>query len=304
MNFTPTFTSQFLQGFAMLPGGAKTLILLFYRALEYVLAMYSLPLEVYLRFRWGTRALTLFQVCFLVSLPVSSLLLTGSSLLTLFLLGSAVLGVCHFVEARQWERRPGAPHRMSHLWGEPVVWVWVARQLARRGWVPGRLFSEMSVLRFFEPATGLVGVGLVFLPPTRPLGVLLLVSGTALFAKRHVLYSRILDARRDRRDAVVLGQMLSDEGNADRDGGTLGETFEVRLVVPLVRRAEPPPPPVPVPLAVARIVAPPDAAGRPRVECPACRSTVRCRSDSLARPMRCPKCKTAFVVDTVETVEG
>ncbi|HEX4609544.1 MAG TPA: hypothetical protein VH092_15200 [Urbifossiella sp.] len=290
MNLYPTFYGQFLLAFQLLPDGLKSLIVYFKMGLEYVLSMWSLPLEVYLRWWWGVRTLSAFQVCFLISVGCFGRAL--GPVAGAFLLGSAVLGVWHFIEARRWEARPGAPWRITYSWGSPLAWRAILKAL---GWSRAdaeRIAGGAAGFRFLEPGTALLGALLTQIPATRFLGLVILASGAALLLKRHLIYLRIIDATRDRRDAVAIGEILSETSESDRRGLDDGPIFEVELAPsawrPTVSAAAGAIP--------ARVLSGPDAAGRPKVECPSCSAAVRCPADFASRSLQCPKCKAPFAV--------
>ncbi|HEX4614184.1 MAG TPA: hypothetical protein VH092_38735, partial [Urbifossiella sp.] len=279
MNLNPTFYSQFLLAFQFMPDGLKAVFVCFKLLLEYVLSMWSLPLEVYLRWRWGLRALSAFQVCFLISVGCFGRAL--GPVAGAFLLGSAALGVWHFIEARRWEARPRAPWRITYSWGEPLTWRAI---LATLGWSrskAARIAYGAACFRFLEPGTALVGIPLAVAPATRYLGIVLLVSGAALLLKRHLIFCRMVDATRDRRDAVAIGEILSETSGSDQRGLVDGPIFEVELAPtgwrPSLSAAAGALP--------ARVLSGPDAAGRPKVECPSCSAPVRCPADFASRSL-------------------
>ncbi|HEX4612017.1 MAG TPA: hypothetical protein VH092_27720, partial [Urbifossiella sp.] len=96
MDFNPTFCDQFVLAFQLLPDGVKSFIQLFKLCLEYILSMWSLPLEVYCRSRWGVRAMSGLQVGFLIAAALTGRYL--GPVAASFLLGSALLGVWHYIE--------------------------------------------------------------------------------------------------------------------------------------------------------------------------------------------------------------
>jgi hypothetical protein len=303
MDLNPTFYSQFALGFQFMPESVKGIIVFFKLCLEYFLATWSLPLEVYLRWGWGTRALSAYQVCFLIALASVG----GSAFglfAALFVLGAAGIGCWHFFEARRyearWLARPEMPWRVSYTWGEPVVWMWLA-QRCQRWKALSRWISETTIFRFLEPATGLLGIPLLLLPFTRPLGVILLVTGAALLAKRHLIHLRIVDATRDRRDAVRIGELLSSVSDAERRNPESGELFEVRLAVLPARETNTTvsaPEVIPTGTLTARVTEEADDLGRPKVECPGCACAVRCPTDYEGCTLKCPKCGSGFVVES------
>ena len=304
LNLHPTFASQCALAFQLMPDSAKNVLMFIGLLVQEFLSLWSLPLEVLLRWRWGTRGLTLYQVCFLFSATWMSFLFGGKGIASLYLAAAALVGAWHFYEARRHESSDG-PWRVSRSWGEPVVWAAVARRLVRWGVLPQRWFTtDAIVFRFLEPGTGLLGIALLYLPPTRLLGYLLLVSGTALFFKRYVLFSQMVNATRDRRDAVEIGRMMSEAADAEDRAGEPEALFEVRLaapvspairVIPYVPDLPEPPTPATEPL-LARVVSGPDGSGRTKVECPGCGRVVRCGANYAERSLRCPGCGTPFVV--------
>lgn len=310
MDFHPTLYSQFGLGFQFLPDGAKTIILLGKLVLDQFLSLYTLPLEVCLRWRWGARALSMYQVWFLMSAFIIGGILGPA--LGIFLQAAAVFGLWHYIEARLWEARPGVRWRMTYSWGEPIVCEWLLRRLSRRVSIPGWLASDAAIFRFVEPAIGLIGLPLLVFPFTQFLGLALLVSGMALLLKRHLIYLRMVEATRDRRDAVVIGQILSETADSEREIRETGPTFEVRLArplslpsselafLPVIAPADAIPPTW---IHEARIVAGPDADGRLKVECPGCRAKIRCRSSHDAGAT-CPGCGTAFIFAVPNGVVG
>lgn len=250
MNFTPTFSNQFAVAFRLLPEGAKSIIALGKMALEYFLSTYALPLEIYLRWRWGTRGLTLFQVWFLVSSaltllslcssPSLGMLAGGLGLLVLYFVGAAGLAVWHFYEARRDEARHKGPRRRySYAFGEPLTILAFARFLGRAGYWPRWLWNDSIISRLLEPAIGLVsGVILISFSVTRPLGILLLASGAGLLLKRHLLHLRAVKVRRDRWDAITISENWSADAEEERRGFNTQPAFEVRLAPALLGRPQ------------------------------------------------------------------
>jgi hypothetical protein len=310
MDFHPTFYSQFALGYQFLPDGAKAVILLCKLVLNQFLSFFSLPLEVCLRWRWGARTLALYQVWFLMCVAFFGGFMGPT--LAAFFLAAAGFSLWHYIEARLWEARPDAPWRMTYSWGEPKVCMWLFGKLSPRVRIPDWLASEGAIFRFAEPAIGLIGLPLLVLPFTQALGLALLFGGTALLVKRHLIYLRMVGATRDRRDAVVIGQLLSETADSEREIREAAPAFEVRLA-PLLSIPSPDPPALPAPAPAiatrpsgvpeARIVAGPDANGSLKVECPGCRAKIRCRSNHEAGAS-CPGCKTAFVFTVPQDVVG
>ncbi len=275
----PTFYTSLATSFQMLPEGAKSILAVFKLFLDFILSTLSLPLEALLLNRYGTRALSLFQLIQVSGLAALAVMLRDP-LLSLFLLTGVGFGWWRFIEARrhEWTRKP---YRHSYVPGEPVVWSVIARFLVGRG-LPRWLFAEPFVFRFWEPATGLIA-GLLFLalPFTRFLGMVLIVIGIAFFTKRHVMYLRQVTLWRDKADAECVGRAMT----AEEEGPE---------IVHLVRLAVSPEP--------SESIVPTKPGKKPptpekiRTECVACGSWIRCPVSKAGATLPCPNCHADVLI--------
>jgi hypothetical protein len=296
-DLNPTYYTQFAQACQVMPDDVKKFIGICKWVLDYLLSVFTIPLEALLLSKWGTRTLSLYQAVQVTVLALRSAWLP-SRLLFLFLLGAMLVTWWRFAEARYWEWKR-KPYRFSYSPGEPVVWCAIGRFLVRRG-VPRGLFTEVSVYRFWEPATGLlVGLPMLLLPITWWLGITLTLMGVALALKRHVLYLRHVEVMRDKADAEVVGRTIMDAPDE-----TVEEVHVVRLIAP---RSQP------IPLRVTRpweLVPVPEGETAPpeelvpelspvepiRVICGGCGSRIKCPAERAGTTVSCPKCRSAIVV--------
>ncbi len=305
LNLNPNYQYQFAIGLQYASPEAKALLNIAKMLLEYVMAIFSLPLDLVLRKNWGTREITLFKVVSMFGWIVYSTILLRSSWVSNFIMLVAFVGLWRFIEANLWEwrcsRNVDLKNRYSYHGGDPYAWEWIANQLYRvtkwKGIVG--IFTDTSVFLVFEPATALVGIPLLYLPVTYNLGVVILVSGVALFMKRIVLHRRFVNVTRDRIDAKIVGQMMTEEADNFRRDIADGEAFLVELAVPRKLKTETTAaglPTLPLGSPSARVIED-DGTGRPIVACPECSSRLRCPLNYASRSLNCPECATEFVVE-------
>jgi hypothetical protein len=272
----PTFYTNLATTYQMLPEGAKSVIALLKLLLDVVLSTLTVPLEVLLLNRWGTRALSLFQVLQVTGMAGLAVMLRDP-FVSVFMLSACIAAWWRFIEARrgEWTRKP---YRHSYTPGEPVVLGVVARFLVEQG-VPRWLFAEAYVFRAWEPATGiLVGILLLILPPTRFLGLVLIGIGIAFIVKRHVMYLRHVEMWRDKADAEAVGRAMTAEEDAPE------QVHLVRLAASDV-----------IPLVPTKPGSKPTAE-KISVTCSACKSRIKCPKSKAGETLSCPKCHVDFLV--------
>ena len=308
MELNPNFYTQFALAHNFMPDLLKSLLVLVKIILEWCLTFGSLPLEIVHRRRWGCRAISLLQLCYMVWLmPWALFAKVGGIPLALFLVVAGCLTIYHFVEARVWEWR-GRKWRYTYSWGEALPFYgWLQRELSallppERRWIPRWLLSEQLIFRFWEPGVsflaGMVlsvgGICLALLSrqwigyhSPIPLGLLLLFGSTSLLFKRHIIHMRCVEGMRNQRDAAALAEIMADV-HTEASEQSLQPALVACLAVPL--------PPIPE----AETTAPGVAASEGpffRFHCGRCGRAGRVKG-TPGRPGRC-NCGKSFVIPAV-----
>jgi hypothetical protein len=284
-DLNPTYYTQFARFCEMLPEGAKSVLALLKLLLDFVLSIFTLPLEVLLLARWGSRALSLYQVTQVTGLALIALIIRDP-FLTMFFVAGGGAAWWRYVEARrgEWVRKP---YRYSYTPGEPVVWFAVARFLISKG-VPRGLFTDASVFRVWEPATGLLaGVPLLLLPFTRFLGFALVAISFAFFVKRHVMYMRMVEMWRDKADAEAVGQAMTEDAVEVLETVHVVRLAPVPVVPVVVTKPHGPGPVKPPKPPLSPVLTPAEPI---RVVCGVCMSRIKCPVDRAGQTLPCPKC--------------
>ncbi|OWK46481.1 hypothetical protein FRUB_00180 [Fimbriiglobus ruber] len=311
----PNFYSQFALGYQFLPPGLKTVVFLVKLIVEWFLSRFALPLEIWLRSEWGTRAISLLQLLQMIGLGMMGLAIGKLDLfLALFWCGGAGLAVYRFWESRKAEstqKRAGLPVERHSYWaGEPVLWARIAQYVARKRWRVGKWITEESVARFLEPATALVFA--LFFGWLCPLfGYVMCCSALALLVKRHLIHMRHVNMERDQADALVLAQYMG------RSRGDPKGASHIRHVVrlapaPFALPVDPrtvtsrnvPPSPAPgtewiadwLPETNGEAPPSPPIPVKIKVPCPKCGQSLKTSSQTAGHKGKCPKCGERFLV--------
>ncbi|HEX3147009.1 MAG TPA: hypothetical protein VHR66_02945 [Gemmataceae bacterium] len=251
--------------------------------LEDFLSSFGMAAEVYLRKRFGVRALSLFQV---VQLVVGSLTfavgfrgVSFAPLLSFFLLGAAGFAVYHAVEARLWERRKRAWRHTFHE-GDPLpaLWARLGPVFEHLGVDPAEHLTVERVVRFYEPLLVLVS-GILLLPASSALGGFLVLSAAALFGKAAIRHQRQLDNLRDLNDGRLTGVILSSLPDRTEEAAS-DEPFIAQIAIPPILQE-----PTREPPASPRMV---------KVECRKCESILRVMPGEQDQVRSCPKCGKKF----------
>ena len=229
--------THFTRGLVFLPREAQALLVLLKLIFEDFLLWCSRPVEVFFRYKFGTRGHSTFQT---VQISLAGLLLSSSMsydpLLATFAILSAGLAIYHLVEALRWEKY-GSPPRFSYSHGEPLPWwSFAARILKGLGIGLGRMPLEAFICRFGEPFVCLL-LALTLYPFSKALGIYLGCCTAALFLKGQIVRQRIINLERDQMDAVVLSQFLI---GVQRDAAGQGDQqrYVVRLAPVVLRHVE------------------------------------------------------------------
>lgn len=310
-DFNPNFYTRVARTWAFVPDKVKGWFVLAWLGLEELIVWFTWPALVLLRRRFGTRSLSLLIVLQMTAWGVFVLAAIGlgDPLYTAFAVAGAAAGWFHFREARRYERGRGA-WRHSYATGEPFLVDW---------WPGQKTPSEWSVTRFWEPGF-VLAVGLVVQFASRPLGFYLVLASVALLLKGHVLFQRMVNQERDRRDGLLVARWAAGAGD-DTPPDRAAERFEVRVVRPEVppedeeddagteadaaesaSEGDPPagpegeatPPPFEVVESDERIVA----------TCPCCAARIRVRRVYAGRAASCPRCNSPFRIPSATVAEG
>jgi hypothetical protein len=288
--------THFTRGLVFLPREAQALLVLLKLIFEDFLLWCTRPVEVFFRYKFGTRGHSLFQT---VQMSLAALLLSLSisydPLLATFAILSAGLAIYHLVEALRWEKY-GSPPRFSWSHGEPLPgWRYVGRALKALGVNLKRAPLEGFICRFGEPLLCLL-LALAFYPFSKALGGYLGCCTVALFLKGQIVRQRIVNLQRDQMDAIVLSQFLigvqRDAAGQDDQRG-----YVVRLPDPVLRQSgdSAKPPPLPAPEQE-----PPAASTKDEeyihLQCGKCRRQFQVHPKFRGRQGKCKKCRQPLSV--------
>jgi len=224
--------TQFARAQAFLPQKLLGFLMILKFLFEEYLCWFCRPVEVHLRWKFGTRGHGLFQTCqicvtgSLVGFALTSI----DPLMTLFCLASAAMSAYHRFEAVRWEMRGLVRYSWSS--GDPLpIWGWAVRAVQRFGINPSRFVTVSLICRFYEPAL-ILAIGLSIRPVSMVLSAYLIACSVALFIKGLIVHNRLLDMKRDQIDARLMSQWIASIHQATASGQAAEQYFVVKLAEP------------------------------------------------------------------------
>ena len=130
LDLDPSYAKQFARGYGMLPEGAKSVLALCKLALDYVLSIFTLPLEVLLLRRMGPRSMTLYRAVQMSVIATRAATFLPNKPAVAFLWVAAAVTWWRFIEARrgEWRASPTATRARpaSRSCGRPWPGSWSA----------------------------------------------------------------------------------------------------------------------------------------------------------------------------------
>ena len=168
LDLHPTLYTQGALAFQLMPPLVQSIIFIGKLCYEHFLSMFSLPLEIFLRYHWGMRLLTLLprlQMTAFGILGICVAVFTTDPLLGFFSVAAAGLTWFHYLEANVWRWQNG-PRNWRYTYANyPLgLWVKIERWAAIKHPFLGLPFCQQAVYRFSEPALGFILAVLIYWP--------------------------------------------------------------------------------------------------------------------------------------------